>query len=368
MDIAQKELGLVERARLHSSIGGKCPTCLSEPREHPVLGTHESLNPTVSSGHVSLAAEFGIKRLLNPFHTGDMDARVEITSSTDLTRSVKSELSPKSDADSFVEVGCPQSPDSRSSPEVGGFSHSSSESPHTTSTSFNGCLSSEVRRYRTAFTREQIVRLEKEFRRESYVSRPRRCELSSALNLPETTIKVWFQNRRMKDKRQRVAMSWPHPSDPSFYTYMLAGGIPLPFQPHLPLPYFPHLGMTGAATPIHPLDSFHALPHPYSRPELLGSLRHPSFHQSHRGLESCVPAVSEVASVPLNHHRPCLCLGCYSSNPGLGLLHKRSSSSEFTCPAANQKSDGRSFYSPAVLNTSSQVPKEESPLTRKGLL
>ncbi|KAI1287450.1 Homeotic empty spiracles -like protein [Halotydeus destructor] len=60
------------------------------------------------------------------------------------------------------------------------------------------------KRIRTAFSPAQLLKLEQAFEKNQYVVGAERKELARNLNLTETQVKVWFQNRRTKHKRQKT--------------------------------------------------------------------------------------------------------------------------------------------------------------------
>ncbi|XP_057706979.1 homeobox protein CDX-1a [Corythoichthys intestinalis] len=56
-------------------------------------------------------------------------------------------------------------------------------------------------KYRVVYTDHQRQELENEFQFNRYITMRRKSELSLALNLSERQVKIWFQNRRAKERK-----------------------------------------------------------------------------------------------------------------------------------------------------------------------
>jgi len=52
------------------------------------------------------------------------------------------------------------------------------------------------------FTELQLMGLEQKFEQKKYLSTPDRMELADSLGLTQLQVKTWYQNRRMKWKKQ----------------------------------------------------------------------------------------------------------------------------------------------------------------------
>lgn len=108
------------------------------------------------------------------------------------------------------------------------------------------------RRARTAFTYEQLVALENKFKTTRYLSVCERLNLALSLSLTETQVKIWFQNRRTKWKKQNPGMdvnspTVPPPPPPSSQSSAAAAAAAAAVAAGLGAPY----GSSGAGPYSH---------------------------------------------------------------------------------------------------------------------
>lgn len=69
----------------------------------------------------------------------------------------------------------------------------------------DGLKKRRKKKTRTVFSRSQVYQLESTFDLKRYLSSSERAGLAAQLHLTETQVKIWFQNRRNKWKRQLAA-------------------------------------------------------------------------------------------------------------------------------------------------------------------
>ena len=136
--------------------------------------------------------------------------------------------------------------------------------------------SSKSRRIRTAYTYEQLVALENKFRTTRYLSVCERLNLALSLGLSETQIKIWFQNRRTKWKKQNPGKDVNGPVPQESHSSQI---VPSPSEIH------PILSRRNSLENVHIRSCINSSP--YGLPPNLYDFTHMQYNRNESNFKPC---------------------------------------------------------------------------------
>ncbi|XP_020814033.1 homeobox protein slou [Drosophila serrata] len=208
------------------------------------------LDPNKFTGNKLPTGPFGHPRQWSYDRDEEMQERLDDDQSEDMSAQDLNDM----DQDDMCDDGSDiDDPSSETDSKKGGSRNGDGKSGGS-----GGGGGSKPRRARTAFTYEQLVSLENKFKTTRYLSVCERLNLALSLSLTETQVKIWFQNRRTKWKKQNPGMdvnspTIPPPAGGSFGPGAYASSLLYPHAVPYP-PYGPY---------FHPLGAHH-LSHSHS--------------------------------------------------------------------------------------------------------